>query len=97
MNLKPWEYIRLTESEYFILCIGQKNVDLKETSYVRKLAWTMVCGYADPKKLPANEYMYWPLENDPKPKPINKKKVLKLHNLFMGTKFTKKQWQTDLV
>lgn len=55
--------------------------------HTRKLAWTMICGYADPKKLPSSEIAWWPLMNDPRPKPLDMRKVRKLHKKFMTTKW----------
>jgi hypothetical protein len=47
----------------------------------------MVSGYADPKKLPANERTWWPLKNDPVIRAIPKAKIIKLHQKFMSLKF----------
>lgn len=77
----------MTEREYVIYSIGRRNHFLRELQYIRKLCWTMVCGYADPVKLPPNERTWWPLENDPLAKPLNRKKVIKLHNKIMQLKF----------
>lgn len=87
MGLKPWEYIRLSEYDYYLLCIGQKDIDQKALQHLRKLCWITLCGYADPATRPANEQAWWPLDNDPAYVPINKKKVIKLHNKIMSLVF----------
>lgn len=87
MGIRPWEFIRLSEVDYYTFCLGQKDIDQKELQHLRKLCWTMICGYADPATRPANESTWWPLQGDPKPIPINRKKVIKLHNNIMTMKF----------
>lgn len=48
--------------------IRKKNDEVREMKMLRSLSWTIVCGYADPKKLPANQQTWWPMEGDVMPK-----------------------------
>lgn len=78
----------MTEREYLLFIKGRNNSEQKDLQYLRKICWTITCSYADPKKLPANERVWWPLESDPKIKPMSRAKIKKLHS-----KFKKLKWQ----
>lgn len=52
----------------------------------RSLGWIIVCGYADPTKLPANMMEWWEIEGDVKPKSktirMTKAKVSKIAEMI---------------
>lgn len=77
------------------MCIGHKNRLKREEYKDRSLQYAIVSGYADPKKLPKIE-VYWPIEGEPKPKPIRltKRKIQSLtnfHNYLKSYGWRKKQ------
>lgn len=72
------------------MCIGYAKKENTNLTYLRKICWFLLNSYADPKKLPSNEKSWWPLAGDPKPKPFNRAKALKVHNKVMQLTFTKR-------
>jgi hypothetical protein len=57
--------------------IRMQREDLKQMKMLRTLSWIIVCGYADPKKLPRNMQDWWPLDGDVQPKGIKMTKSFK--------------------
>jgi len=81
--LKPWEFSRLSNKDYVILCIGHKNKLKRQEYRDRALQYAIVSGYADPKHLPKIE-VYWPIEGEPKRKIRipSKERIMELNKLF---------------
>lgn len=52
------------------MCEGFFDNELREWKRVRALGWIVQCGYADPKKMPANQMEWWPMQGDVIPKPV---------------------------
>lgn len=57
--------------------IRTQRDELKQMKMLRTLSWIIVCGYADPKKLPRNMQDWWPLDGDNKPKVMKMTKSFK--------------------
>jgi len=55
----------MTERQYYTFLLGYNNRKLNEARLERRRLWTMICGYADPKKLPSSEISWMPLKGDP--------------------------------
>jgi len=53
----------MTEKDFYLLCHGYEQRTLKEAREQRMLMYTIVCGYADPKKLPPI-HRWMPLDGD---------------------------------
>lgn len=47
----------------------EERQELREWKRVRSLGWIIMCGYADPKDIPANQMEWWPMAGDEAPKP----------------------------
>ena len=54
----------MTEKDFYLLCAGFKERELIKAREQRQLMYIIVCGYADPKKLPPI-HRWMPLEGDP--------------------------------
>lgn len=68
--------------------MAQNRKDLRELRHLRKLAYDItIANYLDPKDIAKTEVAYWPLPGDPKPKPFNRNKFIKLHEKIMQLKF----------
>lgn len=68
---------------------SEQKKEIQEWKRVRSLGWNIVCGYADPKSLPENQMVWWPMERDqlPKPKRLTKtrsKKIAERIRMEMG-------------
>jgi len=72
------------------MLIGYLENEAKTWRYIRRICWTMVRGYADPKKLPANESDYWHIEGDPIIKQLSQDEVKSIVDKFRATKWTLK-------
>lgn len=57
--------------------IKQQKHDLQEWRRIRSISWTVLCGYADPKKLPASQTEWWPIEGDQVHAPVKSRKMTK--------------------
>lgn len=66
LGLKPKEYNAMTERDFYLLCHGYQEKMLRKARERRQLMYTIVCGYADPKKLPP-VHRWMPLEGDEVP------------------------------
>lgn len=69
------------------MLIGYLEREAKETRRLRKLCWTIVCGYAD-KSLPSNEMVWWPVAGDPKIIGMTKRRLTKMLTKFRSTQWT---------
>lgn len=56
----------MTERDFYLLCYGHEQRELKSAKELRMLMYTIVCGYADPKKLPPI-HRWMPLDGDDVP------------------------------
>jgi hypothetical protein len=54
----------MTEKSYYTTCLGFKRKKLNEAKVIRRTHWLILSSFADPKKLPANEMKWLPLEGD---------------------------------
>lgn len=71
------------------MCKGFSNMEqkreLREWKRIRSIGWTVLCGYADPKKLPKNQSEWWPMDGDEllklKPQKLTKARVKKIEDL----------------
>lgn len=70
-----------------MMLIGYLKNEAKELRRFRKLVWTITCGYADPKKLPANELVWWPLAGDPKIRRLTQADTKRMANKFRSIKW----------
>lgn len=52
------------------MCQGFFDNELRDWKRVRSLGWIIQCGYADPKKMPANQMEWWPMVGDVLPKQV---------------------------
>lgn len=52
--------------------------EIREWKRIRSLGWNIVCGYADPTKLPQNQVEWWPMSGDVLPKAKRLTKARKL-------------------
>ncbi|WP_240916348.1 hypothetical protein [Pedobacter sp. HDW13] len=50
------------------MCEGYFDKELRAWKRTRSLAWTITLGYADPKDLPENQQVWWPMAGDVMPK-----------------------------
>lgn len=69
------------------MLIGYLEKEAKETRRLRRLCWTIVCGYGD-KSLPSSEYVWWPIVGDPKIKLMTKRRVQNMVSKFRNTQWT---------
>lgn len=83
------QYNKMTEKDFYLLCYGYEQKDLKHAKELRMVMYTMVCGYADPKKLPPiNQWM--PLDGDVL-KEITPERVKEIVDAFKNIK----RWRTN--
>lgn len=74
----------MTEREYYILLIGHKERELKESKIERRRLWLILNSYADPKKLPKSESIWMPLEGDFVRTEISREEILKANEAFLS-------------
>lgn len=83
------QYNRMTEKDFYLLCHGYEQKDLKSAKELRMLMYTIVCGYADPKKLPPI-HRWMPLDGD-EVKTIDVDRVKQIVEAFKNIK----GWQVN--
>jgi len=82
----------MTEKDFYLLCVGHNEVELNRARERRQLMYVIVCGYADPKKLPPiNRWM--PLDGDPVHQQMSTEEALKLHEQFVKSR----KWREKIV
>lgn len=79
----------MTEKDFYLLCHGYEQKDLKAAKELRMLMYTIVCGYADPKKLPPI-HRWMPLDGD-EVKTIDVDRVKQIVEAFKNIK----GWQVN--
>jgi len=58
-----------------MICIGYKQRKLAAERSERQLNWMIYSSFGDPKKMPKSAQAWWPIEGEPKPKPIRVNKA----------------------
>jgi len=64
MGLLPREYYRLTPVEFGLMYAGYQEKERKTDRHIRRLTWTIVRGYADPKDMPKTMQQWWPIDKE---------------------------------
>lgn len=75
----------MTEKDFYLLCVGFENVRKHKARERRQLLYTIVSGYADPKKLPPM-HRWMPLEDDEQPKGKTEEEIKEMIGRFKGFK-----------
>lgn len=70
------------------MLIGYLRNEAKTQRYVRKICWSIICGYADAKTRPSSELHWWPIDGDPIIRPLNPNEVKILTDKFKSTTWT---------
>lgn len=81
------QYAKMTEKDFYLLCYGFEQKELKKAKEFRMLMYTIVCSYADPKKLPPIHH-WMPLDGD-EIKVITPERVKEIVDAFKSIK----KWQ----
>ena len=69
------------------MLIGFLQNEAKDLRRLRTLCWTITVGYADPKKLPANELVWWPIKGDPVIRKLTPADTKRMANKFRSIKW----------
>lgn len=82
----------MCEKDFYLLCVGYQQLELSRARERRQLMYVIVCGYADPKKLPPI-HRWMPLDGDPIHQQMSAEEALSLHNEFLKSR----KWREKIV